>query len=192
MLLDLVRKNRSCRRFIEDSKIEKQTLRDLVNLGRHCPSGANLQPLKYAICNNPEMNNKIFNHIQWAGYLKQWNGPSPGQRPSAYIIVLGDKAIKKNFDHDVGIQAQTILLGAVELGFGGCMIGSIVDKKELREKLDIPETLDIILLIALGKPDEKIVLEDIKPDGDIKYYRDEKDIHHVPKRTLNEILVKEF
>jgi hypothetical protein len=77
-----------------------------------------------------------------------------------------------------------------EQGFGGCMIGSI-KRDELRKVLEIPEHLEILLVLALGKPNEKVVLEDVGEDGDIKYYRAGQDVHHVPKRTLDELIIDE-
>jgi nitroreductase len=126
----------------------------------------------------------------WAGYLSRWSGPAEGERPSAYIVILGDTELGKDFGCDHGIAAQSIMLGATERGLGGCMIGSI-DKKKLRQALDIPERYEILLILALGKPAETVVLEDVGPGGDIKYYRDEEDVHHVPKRTLDELVLKE-
>ncbi|MBW1980722.1 MAG: nitroreductase family protein [Deltaproteobacteria bacterium] len=188
MLRDLVIKNRSYRRFHEDVKIEIETLRELVDLARCTASAANLQPLKYILANDPQSNEKIFPCLAWAGYLKDWPGPAEGERPSAYIIVLCDTRIAKSAGCDHGIACQTILLGAVEKGLAGCMIGSI-QRKKLRQLLDIQEHLEILLTVALGKPKETVVLEEIGPQGDVKYWRDEKGIHHVPKRSLDEIII---
>ena len=127
----------------------------------------------------------------WAGYIRSWKGPAEGERPSAYIVILGDTELNKSFGCDHGIAAQSIMLGATERGLGGCMIGSI-DRPKLRQVLDIPERYEILLVLALGKPSETVVLEDVGPDGDIKYYRDEEDVHHVPKRTLSELVLKEY
>lgn len=191
MLKDLVLKNRSYRRFDQGLPVNLQTLKELVELARICPSGANIQPIKYVLSSDRETNGKIFSRLAWAGYLKDWKGPMGSERPAAYVILLGDPALKKNFDFDGGIQAQTMLLGAAELGLGGCMVGS-VDRNGLRQDLQIPEKYEIVLVIAVGKPGEKVILEDKKPEGDIKYYRDTNDVHHVPKRTLEELIVKTF
>ena len=123
--------------------------------------------------------------------MSRWSGPEEGERPSAYIVILGDTELRKGFGCDHGIAAQSIMLGATERGFGGCMIGSI-DRPELRQVLDIPERYEILLVLALGKPAETVVLEDVGPDGDIKYYRDDEDVHHVPKRTLDELILSEY
>jgi nitroreductase len=187
---DLVRKNRSYRRFYEDHAIEYETLRELVDLARLSATGGNVQRLKYILSCEPKKNALIFKHLAWAGYLKDWQGPEEGERPSAYIIMLKDNGINIpiNCECDQGIAAQSILLGATENGLGGCMFGSI-QRKKLREALKIPERYEIPLIIALGKPKEKVVIESVKPDGDIKYWRGKENTHHVPKRSLDEIII---
>jgi nitroreductase len=190
MIENLIIKNRSCRRFFQDEPVSVDTLRKLVNLARLSASAANLQPLKYILSNDPGKNEMIFSCLAWAGYLKDWPGPPEGERPSAYLIVVGDTAIGKTFATDLGIAAQSILLGAREHNLAGCMIGSI--KKELlREILQIPDRFEILLAIALGKPKESVVLEEMEPGGSINYWRDEHGTHHVPKRPLDEIILSE-
>ncbi len=186
---ELVLKNRSCRRFYEDYAIGTEVLQGLIDLARLSASGANLQPLKYMLCNQKEKNTLIFPNLGWAGYLKDWPGPVPGERPSAYIIILGDQIITKNFGCDHGIASQSILLGATSLGLAGCIIAS-VKRDQLRKEFNIPEHLEILHVIALGKPKEKIVIDPIGPDGDIKYWRDKDKVHHVPKRALDEIIIQ--
>jgi len=185
---DLIVKNRSYRRFYEDYEISRDILRDLVDMARLSPSGANLQPLKYKLSDSAEINGKIFTCLAWAGYLADWPGPEEGERPSAYIIMMEDTTIKKEVKHDQGIAAQSILLGATEKGLGGCIIGS-VKKEPLREILNLPAHLEILLVIALGKPKEKVVIEALDAKGDIKYWRDEAGVHHVPKRDLDDIIL---
>jgi len=191
MLKELILKNRSYRRFYEEENIDNSTLADLVDLARLSASGANKQPLKYITSTNREINEKIFSCLAWAAYLKDWDGPEKGERPNAYIIILGDKNISTSFGCDHGIAAQSILLGAVEKGYGGCIIGSI-KKEDLSRLLMIPDQFEILLVIALGKPKEKVIIEEISSDGDIKYYRDVNGIHHVPKRKLEDIIIKNY
>ena len=191
MLKDLVRKNRSYRRFHQEVSVDLETLRELVDLARLSASGANRQPLKYILCCDPETNAAIFPHLAWAGYLKDWTEPAEGERPAAYIIILGDRHVSPSYGCDHGIAAQSIMLGATERGLGGCMIASI-KRKKLRETLNIPERYEIALVLALGKPKEKVVIEAVGPGGDIKYYRDDEGTHHVPKRALDELVVQEF
>jgi nitroreductase len=188
MLRELIEKNRTYRRFYEDVKVDRKTLEELVDLARLSPSGGNLQSLKYILSYETERNNLVFPHLKWAGYLKDWGGPEAGERPAAYIIMLGDKEISPNHFWDHGIASQSILLGAVEQGLGGCQFGSI-DREGLRKSLNIPEQYEIVMVIALGKPKEEVVLEDIKDPKDVKYWRDENKVHHVPKRKLVDLIL---
>ncbi|MHC4626799.1 MAG: nitroreductase family protein, partial [Planctomycetota bacterium] len=151
-------------------------------------SAANTQPLKYVLSYEPERNAIIFPHLGWAGYLRDWPGPAEGEKPSAYIIILGDTQLSEFADCDHGIAAQSILLGAAEKGLGGCMIGT-VRRRQLGEALGIPPRYKILLVLALGKPAEKVVLEAIGPDGSIEYWRDADGVHHVPKRPLDELIL---
>ena len=188
MIRDLIQKNRSYRRFYQDFVIETGTLRELVDLARLSASAANMQPLKYILSCDPQKNGLIFPHLAWAGYLKDWPGPSEGERPSAYIIILEDTEISRSIGCDHGIAAQSILLGATEKGFGGCTIASI-QREKLREALKIPSRYEILLVLALGKTKETVVIETVGPDGNIKYWRDSEDKHHVPKRSLDDIII---
>ncbi len=191
MIRDLIRKNRSYRRYHQNIPLEMSTLKSLVDLARQTPSAANKQPLKYILSNQSAVNDEIFKQLAWAGYLKQWPGPEEGEKPAAYILLLADKNISQVINCDHGIAAQSILLGAVELGFGGCILTS-VNRSKLTEALDIPSHLEILLVIALGKPKETVILEEMPDDGDIKYWRDVDDRHHVPKRALDEIILAEY
>lgn len=186
---DLVVKNRSYRRFDESHVISREDLVELISLARCTASAGNRQSLKYILSAEPETNDLIFPCLAWAAYLNDWDGPAPGERPSAYITILLDEAIAKDPLCDDGIVAQTILLGAVEKGLGGCIIASI-QRERLRQELEIPENFTIRLVLALGKPAERVVLDDLSAEGNIRYWRDEQGIHHVPKRNLDDLIVK--
>ena len=188
MLRQLVQSNRSYRRFHQEVRVELEVLRELVDLARMSASGANRQPLKYVLSAEPDRNALIFSQLAWAGYLTDWPGPEEGERPAAYILVLGDTEISQSFGVDHGIAAQSILLGATERGLGGCIIASI-RRDALRETLGIDPRYEILLALALGKPKETVVLDPVGPDGDIKYWRDAEGVHRVPKRALDEIIV---
>lgn len=187
MLKNLVAKNRSYRRFDESIPIPRETLVELVELARLCPSAANLQPLRFALVSEKPLTDKVFPLLKFAAYLQDWAGPAEGERPTAYIVVMVDERIKRQADLDAGIAAQTMMLGAVEKGYGGCMMSS-VQREKLAELLSLPEYYQIVLVMALGKPNEQVVLEDVDESGSIKYYRDEQGVHHVPKRTLKELI----
>ncbi|EIM63906.1 nitroreductase family protein [Desulfobacter postgatei] len=188
---ELVKSNRSCRRFDNAFALDTQTLTDLVELARYTASGANNQPLKYIISSSREQNDKIFSCLTWAAYLKEWKGPEPAEQPTGYIIILGDTTISNNFWCDHGIAAQTILLGARARGLAGCMFAAINIKK-LKSLLAIDDHLEVKLVIALGKPVEKACIDDVGDDGDIRYFRDENQVHHVPKRKLEDLILKAF
>jgi len=184
----LVYNTRSYRRFDESFRISMKIIEGLVDLARMSASAANKQPLKYLIYNTPDDCSRVFPNLAWAAYLKDWTGPDVGERPSAYIIILGDKSIAESFNADPGISAQTIMLGATEAGLGGCMIASI-KRDSLRNELEIPDQYEILVVLAIGKPAEKVVVDEIR-DNDVKYWRDANDVHHVPKRTLDELILK--
>ncbi len=185
---DIVRRSRSYRRFYEDKKITLDELEYLVDCARMTPSAQNLQPLRYIIVTDKNKD-KVFPHCKWAAYLKDWSGPEEGERPSAYIVILSDALISKNVKWDHGIAAQTILLAAAYKNMGGCIIGS-VDRESLADSLRITGRYVIELVIALGYPKEHVVIDEIKPDEEIKYFRDKFQIHHVPKRKLRDIIIK--
>lgn len=183
----LITKNRSYRRFFEDIQIERSQLEEWVDLARLSPSAKNLQHFKYHLSYTTEACDQIFPNTAWAGYLKDWPGPEKGERPSAYITVLLDKTISSNPWHDEYISAQSILLGAVEAGFGGCILAAI-NKRELSKEFQLAEHFEILYCIALGKPKEEVIVEDVEDDS-IIYYRDANQVHHVPKRKLSELII---
>lgn len=189
MISDLITKCRSYRRFYQDITISTSDLYEMIDNARLSASARNAQSLKYIIVNDIETNSRIFQYLAWAGYLKDWAGPAEGERPSAYIIQLNDIEISTNYFCDHGIAAQSILLTAVEKGFGGCIIANVMRDK-LKIELNIPSHLEIIQVFALGKPKEQVVIDPMNPNGDIKYWRDENQVHHVPKRNLEELIVR--
>lgn len=186
MVKDLIIKNRSYRRFDESREIAKDTLIGMVDYARRTASAANRQPLRYYVANDKTDNDKIFQCLGWAGYLSEWDGPKEGERPAAYVILMTEGEVNSAWDE--GIVAQSLLLMAAEQGLGGCILAN-VKRPELKEALGIEERYVIKLVIALGVPVEQIVLEDISAGGDIKYYRDENQVHYVPKLKLADVLV---
>ena len=161
MLCNLINKTRSFRRFKENEPIGLETLHHLVELARLAGSARNVQPLKYILINGPAVNARVFPHLGWAGYLKDWSGPEKGERPAAYIVCLLDTRLSREAECDLGIATQNILLGASEKGLGGCRIASI--SPGLKNVLDLDEHLQILLVIALGKPAETVLLDERVP-----------------------------
>jgi len=188
MLKDLVLKNRSYRRFDTTSAIPMSTLEELVALARVCPSAANKQPLRFILSTSREDNDAIFDCLKWAAYLKDWDGPLPAERPAAYIVMLNTAKEWDFAKYDLGITAQTMLLGAVEKGLGGCMLGAI-DRERLRAHFSLDQEVEIALVLALGKPVEDVRIVDLPADGSIKYYRDNAGVHYVPKRSKTDLVL---
>lgn len=188
MLKDLVLKNRSYRRFDTTVAIPMSTLEELAALARICPSAANKQPLRFILSTSRPDNDAIFDCLKWAAYLKDWGGPLPAERPSAYIIMLNTAKDWDFAKFDLGIAAQTMLLAATEMGLGGCMLGAI-DRERLRAHFALDQELEISLVLALGKPAEEVRIVDLPADGSIRYYRDEAGVHHVPKRDLADLVL---
>lgn len=189
MIKELVLKNRTYRRFHEKDNVEMETLVDLVDVARVSSSGRNAQPLKYILVNGEETRADVFKNLRWAGALKDWDGPVEGERPTAYIIMLMDKKIANNCFWDHGIACENILLAATEIGLGGCMFASF-DKKALTEYFGL-EDMEILMVLALGNPKEKVELVEMEND-EFNYYRDSEGVHYVPKRSLEEIIVRKL
>ena len=187
MMQDLLRRSRSYRRFQEERAIEAQMLMNLIELARLIPSAGNRQPLKYILSCTKERNGLIFPTLGWAAYLKDWPGPAEGERPTGYLVILGDTEISESVQWDHPIAAQTIALGAAEMGLGTCIIAS-VDKARLAEALKVPDRYQVLLVVALGYPAETVVIDEMK-EGDYRYWRDDTGVHHVPKRSLKELIL---
>lgn len=191
MFLDLVKQARSHRGFRQDRKVTRQELEHLVECARFTPAARNDQVLKYYLAEKPETVAVIQPLTKWAGALAELHLPRKGAEPVAYIVICLDGSLAENpapYQRDVGIVAQTILLAAAEMGLNGCMIGSFA-AGELREKLGLPEAIKPQLLLALGEGTDRIVMTDVGEDGSTTYYRDAEDIHYVPKRTLEQLIL---
>lgn len=188
MIKELVQKNRSYRRFYEEKRISMDTLKELISIARLTPSASNKQPLRYMLFNEEDTCAKVFDTLKWAGYLKDWSGPEVGERPAAYIVIISPDGV--NSAQDEGIAAQTILLSAVDMGMGGCMLGA-VNRPKLAEEVQVPLGYQIKLVIALGYPKEQVVIDEIHADENVKYYRDDSQVHHVPKICLEDLIITE-
>lgn len=186
---ELVTRCRSYRRFDGNCPVTEDTVWELLELACYVSSAKNLQPLKYIAVCNPAVAEALYPSLSWAGYLTEWHGPVEGERPQAYIVMLGDLSISHDVIVDSGIAAQTILLGATALGLGGCMIGSF-ERKKIRELLKIPDTFSLLMVIALGKPVETVVIDQMSDHDSVRYFRDANGIHHVPKRVVDDVVLK--
>ncbi len=191
MIRDLVRAARTVRRYREEAALGADFLEQLVDLARLCGSARNAQALKYMLVTEPHLRQMVFPHLAWAGYLPDWSGPAEGERPAAYIVCLLDRELLKGPEteahFDLGIATQSMLLGAAEQGVMGCRIGAF--SAQLKEALRLPERYKPLLVLAVGYPAEEVLLEEVGPDGNIRYWRDRQGRHHVPKRSLAEVLI---
>ncbi len=188
MLKDLVKQNRSFRRF-KPEPVAEQILIDLIDHARFTGCAKNMQTIRYQICSDPARNDEIFKTLAWAGFLKDWPGPVPDERPTAYIVMTHDTQLPNRWiEYDLGIAAQTILLAAAEKDMGGCIVAAI-RKNRLKEICALGERYEIKLVLALGIPKEKIVIDSLQPGGDSRYWREPDMTHHVPKHSLEELLL---
>lgn len=191
MLKDIVKYSRSYRGYDETYRFTKEELMDFVDCARYAPSSVNAQPFRYYISWEKEEVDIIQGLTKWARALPDMQLPHKGKCPTAFVIICQDTNLSdamNRYHRDVGIVAQTMLLAAAEKGLGGCMIGNF-GAQSVKETLKLPENLQPMLIVAFGKPDEKIVLTEIEEGESIKYYRDENDVHYVPKRKLQDIVV---
>lgn len=189
MLKELVIKNRSRRTFKADNVIPYEKLVEFIDIARNTPAAMNLQPLKYRIVHEKEEVASLLALTRWAGSLSV-KLPPENKGPAAFIVICHDTSVaepKPIFTIDVGICAQTIMLAATEAGYGGCIIGS-AKKEAVSELLTLPSHIEPQLILGLGEPDEEVRLVKAE-NGQTKYYRDENNVHYVPKRPLDEIII---
>ena len=188
----LVRQNRSYRGYDESRKVTREELLRMVDCARLSASSVNMQPLKYYLACDEETVGRIQPLTGWAKNLPQLKLPHEGMYPTAFIVICQDRDIFDSlarFQKDVGIAAQTILLAAVEMGLGGCMIGNF-EAGQIKSALQLPDHLAPLLVVAIGKPAEEVVIKEIGPDEPTPYYRDANDVHYVPKRRLEDVIIK--
>lgn len=189
--LQLVTEARSCRRFVEDRPLSASDVDWLLECARVAPSARNAQELRFITVGKGSVCDELFSLARWAGALKDWNGPVPGERPTAFIAVLMPERGGDLLCYDVGIACQTIQLAATSRGWGACMIQSF-DRRKASALLDVPEGLKIALVMGLGVALEKRVIAPLPEDGSTAYWRDAHGVHHVPKRGLEELIIKRF
>ncbi len=185
MFKDLLIKNRSIRFYDQSVAVSRENILDLVDCARISNSAGNRQPLKYFICHTPEMSATVHKYIGLAG------NPPEGKRPAAYLVILLDSLLKGYGvpEMDCGIAAEVMLLRATEIGLGGCMIG-MVNRKGLQKALSIPDRYEILLVLAIGKPQETHVFEVAESEkSDMTGWWDEQGVRHVPKRRLEDIVI---
>jgi nitroreductase len=193
--LQLVSAARTCRRYDASRGLPAGTLSWLVDCAHLTPSAGNLQVLRYITVQSPENRAKFYPALAWAAYFKDWQGPDEKERPTGYIVVLAAKGadgkVSAHSFIDTGIAAQTIQLAAWSKGIGVCMLRSF-NPKGIGTVVTLPPELEIVTVLALGYPVEERRIVPLGEDGSVQYYRDDKGVHYVPKRALNEVLVGEY
>lgn len=187
-LRDLLRFDRSVRRFDAARVISHDVLEKLVELTRYCASSQNMQPLRYVIVDSQEEKDRLFPLLRWARHLKDWPGPAENERPSAYLVQLTDTRIAPSLLCDCGLQLQAITLGAATLGINGCIIRNFTPA-EVHAALRLPDHYKVEYVLALGYAAETVRLTDLAPGADYGYYRLPDGTHVVPKRPLADLLV---
>jgi len=188
---ELILRTRTCRRFHQDRPVSMETLRDLVEMARIAQSPWNQQAIKFILCNDAGTNAQIFEHLNWASRMPEWPGPAEGERPAAYIVIVADKELGKLFNYDHPVAGTAILLGATEKGLAGCLIGAF-PRKKVSGVLELGERYDPLLVIALGERAEDVVIDPVGPDGNTAYWNDSDGVHHVPKRSLEDLILREI
>ena len=184
--MNLLKHRRTIRKFSQ-KPIDKKMLLEFVDCARLAPSAGNLQPLKYIVECSPAGNAKIFPLTKWAAYLKVSGPPKPDEAPTAYIVILNDATVGSvHFALDAGAAAMSIITAAENDGLSSCWIAS-VDKAALAELYSLPDTMQIVSVIALGYAAEKS--QTVKFSGDVKYFRNPDGSLSVPKRSLDEVLL---
>ena len=187
-VFECINKRNSIRRFVQDQIFDKDLLK-IIDAARIAPSAANLQPLEYIIINKQEQCNAIFPNIGWAGYIKPAWKPEEHERPTAYIAIINTQPKNSYVDLDVGISMAYIVLSAQSIELDSCILCKI-NKKELIQILKIPNSIELKALVALGKRNETVQREE--NINDVKYWRDNKEILHVPKKPLSSIIHEQF
>lgn len=191
MFKDLVKQNRSYRGYDFTRKVTREELVDFVDCARLSASSINAQPFRYFLAYEDDVVARIQPLTGWARALPQLNLPFEGTNPSAFIVICQDLNIGESiprYQKDVGIAAQTILLAAAEKGLGGCMIGNY-SAAAVKDELKLADNLAVVLIIAIGKPNEEIVITEINEGDNVQYYRDNNNVHYVPKRKLEDIIL---
>jgi len=186
-IYELQEKRRSIRKFT-DQPVDYELLKKFVSYARLSASAKNLQPIRYYIACGGKIADDIFQHVSWAGYLKGAHSPSFEQRPRAYIMFLYDKDIAAAPRWDIGASSHAIQLMAQYEGLGTCWMGAI-NRSKITELCKISDAYTLDSLLAIGYPGESPVTESVD-DGDIKYYLDDEKVLHVPKLSIDDIIIK--
>ncbi len=175
---------RTIRRF-NQKPLNPELLLKPINAARMAPSGGNLQPLHYLIVTEKELCARLFTTLGWAAYIQPKWIPQVDERPTAYIVILVTNTTTPYYRYDVGFAAANIIITAEAEGVSSCILCNI-QKEKIQSIFKIPETYSVDMVIALGCKAESPVVEE--RDDIVKYWRDDHEVLHVPKRKLDSLV----
>ncbi len=183
----LLLRNRSCRGYDSSYLVSNEELMQIISVANKVPSACNQQVLRF----RPVLNDEaaaVNSHIRLGGALKELGLPLPGTAPNAFIVICSTIGRTHWADVDLGIMAQSMLLKATEMHLAGICIGAF-DKDAIISELGIPEGLEPVLILAVGKSIEHIYLTEISEGENHSYYRKDG-IQYVPKVKIEDLLIK--
>jgi Nitroreductase len=186
---EIVKMTRSFRRFDPTVRISEEELLEFVDSARLAASGTNKQYLRYRIVHTEKECDIVYDTLKWGGAFPDWDQPK-NEAPSSYIVLLREKDLAPRVGIDDGLSTQIITLAATTKGYGTCILQNCAFKDLMANLAIDTDKYVFSLVIAIGKPIEEVVIDEGLVDGNTKYYRDENEVHHVPKRTLADVLVK--
>lgn len=181
----LLQHNRSYRGYDASFKVREDQLRRIIEVVTLCPSARNQQVLRF----RPVMGDEaasMLKYIRLGGALPELHLPFAGSEPNAFIVICSSVEESKYVDIDLGIAAQSMLLQAVEIGLGGICIGAF-DHEPLKELLGLK--YEPLLVLAIGRPAERIELKECGEGDNLTYYR-EGGVHYVPKIRVDDLIIK--
>ncbi len=187
-LYELCALTRTVRRFREALGIDPSVVLGILEAASLAPCAANLQELRYMTVLDERRRAELFPLLSWAGYLRDWPGPSAGERPPCYIVILAPTEENPFTRTDAGIAAGYVVLSARAAGLGACILMGF-DRGRMRELLDPPDGMSPLLVIALGEPAEEVRLETAGRGGSLEYWRDTEGVHHVPKLPVSDLII---
>ena len=179
---------RTYRRFAQ-KPVPQDVVDDIVEAVRLSSCGANRQALRLVVVQSPEMVAKVQPLVKWAAYLPPEQGmPKADETPTLYVAVLQDSSAPGDLSTDTGIALANMTLAAWDKEVGSCIMGAI-DRPALTRLLALPDGVRLCYMVALGYPTHASKLVEMQ-GGSVKYYLDENRGYCVPKRSMDEVLLK--
>ena len=189
-MMKFLRGRRTYRRF-EQRPVAPEILTEAVDAARIASCGANRQTVRYIIVESADAVAAVQPLVHWAAYLPPEQGaPKPDELPTAFIAILQDDNLPGASDVDVGLALGSLTAAAWAHGVGSCIMGAI-NRPALTELLALPEGVRLCYIVALGYPTHESHLVSMQ-DGDVKYYLDDNRDFCVPKRGMEEVLLKKM